>query len=61
MAGFNFINYDTDAPTVNIKVFTVFPRIIAGRGAIISFFSSIGGYYSRKGDYFLYCSLEVVP
>ena len=31
------------------------------RGAIISFFAQKGGDYSREGDYFKYCSLEVVP
>ena len=31
------------------------------RGQLLYFLHKKGGDYSRKGDYFKYCSLEVVP
>ena len=39
--------------------YRISPSNIAG--AIISFFAQKGGDYSREGDYFQYCFLEVVP
>ena len=43
-------------PTYRLDhLYTVFPRIIA----IISFFASKGGDYSREGDYFKYSRLPI--
>ena len=48
-----------------VRILTVFPRIIAG--GVISFFAQKRGrLFERRrllkgGDYFKYCSLEVVP
>ena len=38
---------------------TVSSRIIAGGDNV--FFCTIGGDYSREGEYFRFCSMEVVP